>query len=975
MKNNIFLSLVSVICSVFLFQVNAQENVLSLTEFDNIIEQNFDGLGTGASNVDVLPGWHIFEGGSEQSSLSANNGSILSTGVFNYGNNSDRAIGGRATSNNATEFVWKFKNESGKPMRSFSVYYTGEQWYGALSGSQYLDFQFGYGTTASNLTYVGTNFSFENQKECNSIKFRGQTYCTTAKGALNGNDDENRQSLNIVFDLVGFEIPDGEYFSLKWTDVSNKNLLESHALALDDVGFIAFDDAATNWYALDDNIASRDSWTRYPNNMQSGLKPEEGDKSFLDENANFIIRDNLSYVGDFQLEGNNSKLVLESGAELTMTAKKNSDIKMKVVVKSGATLNSNLYQKNGNIDLSIDSCYDGSKVIFNSNSPNKGEFNLPGGSYYDLEIADSHGSAAKEFRSPETLEVRHQFTYSADESVFDAEQLKLKFTGATANFSMPNHTGENVFSEFTIASGTTLNLQSLMYTPENQNALILDAAVTFENNSDLALVEDNTLIFMSGSLQHDGNLDVNNNASLIINDGVSVSGTGKTTIIRNQAVSGSGITNHWSSPVANTFIGPNQTIAGDRTWLYLNGEDDNSDYVKMTSPIMLPKGRGCTAKGNLGSIFVANDPSDLNYGSFVYHADAEHDNDADDGEYYLVGNPYSSGLSAEAFLTENSENRGEILGTIYLFSQVNEFGNYSKSSDNMAVNLLGATDPGFTATGSSFEVGDFEGFSIASGQGFLVVDKTDNDDKIDIAFTPSMQLGLNNSFKSRSSSNIISRFWLLINDGKSYKTTLLGFADDATMAADNTYDAPLAVTASGLNIWTKIGNKAYEIQGIPPAEKATVRIPVGVNLSKSGIHEISTVRKSNAPAEAITLYDSELNTYHDISSSPYVFNSVKAGAINDRFILFLQGSGNPVGVEEGILSDENCNLVRQSNGGTFTVSENIQTIKMYDLSGKEFFSQNSVNSGDVLNAPKEGLYVIKIQKEDGSVCSQKQWVY
>jgi hypothetical protein len=960
---------------VFLFQANAQENVISLTEFDKIVEQNFDVLGTGSSNVDVLPGWYITEDGTELTSLSANNGSILSTGVFNYGNNADRAVGGRATSNSPTEFIWKFKNESGKPMRSFSVYYTGEQWYGALSGSQYLEFQFGYGSSANNLSYVGTNFDFANQKTCNTVSFFGQLYCSTPKGPLDGNDDDNRQALNIVFNLVGFEIPDGEYFSLKWTDTSNKNLLESHAMALDDVGFIAFDDSAVNWYAINDDLSNKDSWTRYPNNLESGLKPEEGDDSFVGDNSNFIIRENRSYIGDFQLNGENSKLVLESGADLTLTAKKQSNINLKVVVKGNAVLNSNLYQKQGSINLDIDSCYDGSKVVFNSNSPNKGEFNLPGGSYYDLEIADDHGSASKEFKSPETLEVRNQFTYSADESVFDSEQLKLKFTGINPSLSMPNHTGENVFSEFTIATGTILNLQSLMYTPENQNALILDAAVNFEENSALTLVEDNTLILMSGSFQHDGNLDVDNSASLIINDGVSVAGTGKTTIIRNQGVSGSGITNHWSSPVANTYIGPDQTIGGDRTWLYLNGEDDNSDYVKMTNPIMLPKGRGCTAKGNLGSIFVANNPSELNYGSFVYHADAEHDNDADDGEYYLVGNPYSSGLSAEAFLTENAENRGEILGTIYLFSQVNAFGSYSKSSDNMAVNLLGATDPGFTATGSSFEVGDFEGFSIASGQGFLVVDKTDNDDKIDIAFTPSMQLGLNNSFKSRSSSNIISRFWLLINDGTNYKTTLLGYANDATMAEDNAYDAPLAVTESGLNIWTNIGTKPYEIQGIPPTDKATVRIPVGVNLKKAGIHEISTVRKTNAPAEAITLYDSKLNTYHDISASPYIFNNVSAGQIDDRFILFMQGSGSPVGVEEGTLSENGCNVIRQKDSGTFTVSQDLKTLKMYDLSGKEFFSETTMSAGDSFETPKEGLYIVKVEKNDGSTCSQKEWVY
>lgn len=962
--------------TVFASSLSAQENVISLTEFDKIIEQNFDALGTGSSSTDVLPGWYISEGGTEQSSLASNNGSILSTGVFNYGNNSDRAIGGRATNNNESEFVWKFKNETGEPMRSFSVYYTGEQWYGGLSGDQFLEFEFGYGTSATNLTYVPTNFDFQNTQICNTIRFRGRLYCTTAKGVLNGNESDNRTSMNIVFNLSGFEIPDGEYFALKWKDDNSKNLLESHALALDDVGFIAFVDDAINWYAIDSDLDDENSWTRYPNNMLSGLKPEPGNKSFVDDNSNFIIRSDISYVGDFQLEGDNTRLILDEGAELTITAKKNSNIKANVVIKQDAILHSNIYQKNGKVDLAIDSCYDDSKVIFNSNSPNKGDVYLPKASYYDLEIADDHGSAAKEFFSPDVLEVRNEFTYSADESVFDVEQLKLKFTGAVTDFNMPNYSGENVFSEFIIGAGNTLNLKSLAYTPEHQNTLILDADITFENASNLDLAADHSLILMDGNLQHDGNLDLANDASLIINDGVGVSGTGKTTIIRNQSISGAEITNHWSSPVKNTKIGPGQTIAGNRTWLYLNGEDDNSDYVRMTSAIELPKGRGCTAKGNLGSTFVANLPTDLNYGSFTYHADAEHDSDSDEEEYYLVGNPYSSGLSAEAFLTENSENKGEILGTIYLFSQVNEFGSYSKSSDNMAVNLLGATDPGFTATGSSFDVGDFEGFSIASGQGFLVVDRTRNDDQIDIDFTPAMQLGLNNSFKSRSSSNILSRFWLLINDGKNYKTSLMGFATDATVGEDNTYDAPLAVTNKGLNIWSQIGNKAYEIQGLPPTDKATLRVPVGVNVTRAGIHEISTVRKSNAPSEPITLYDAELNTYHDISKSAYVFNAVGAGEIVDRFILFVQGSGSAVGVDETLVNETKlCLPYKQKESGSFTVSDNLKTLQILDLSGKEVYSSAALSEGTTVNTPNEGLYIIKVEKQDGSVCSVKHWLY
>lgn len=969
---------------VFLFlglisstQLFAQENVMQVREFGEVFEQNFDGLGTGATSTTLLPGWYVSKDGVVQSALPANNGGTNSAGTFNFGNSIDRAIGARATNGNSAKLEWKFKNTTGKPMKSFSVYYTGEQWYGGVSGNQFLNFEFGYGTTANNLQYIDTDFDFQNKKNCNIVSFLGTDYCTTAKGALNGNLAENRQEMNIVFNLVGFEIPDGEYFSLSWSDINSKSLVQSHALAIDDVGFIALDEEITDWYALDGNLNNASSWSRFPNGKASAMIPTASDQGFLDTDARFNINKNIEYVGDFKLEGNNTKLVLDKGSQLTITSKPNGDLNANVVVKENATLISNVYYKNkGDVQLAIDSCYDGSTVVFNSNSPNIGDIDIPKASYYNFEIRDSQGKKAKVFHSPEEITIRNNFSYTPDRNVFGSEELKVRFVGATVTLDMPNYNGEDVFEEFTIASGTQLVLNTLFNTPENSNALKLDAKVTLETASLLALEANQSLILNSGTFQHDGILEVKNDASLIFNDGVIPTGNGLTTIKRDQKIQSDGITNHWSSPVANATLGPNQTVAGSRSWIYLNGEDDNSDYVRFTTTFQMIKGRGVTSKGNLSSTFVANTASEINHGDFLYHADAEHDGDADEQEFYLIGNPYASGLSVEAFLEHNAEQTGEIFGTIYLFSQVNEFGSYSKTADNIAVNLLGSTDPGFTTTGGNFEIGDFDDFSIASGQGFLVVDKTRDDDQIDVLFKPNMQLGLNNNFKSTSrSANIIGRFWLLLNDGKNYKTSLIGFASDATVGVDDKYDAPLAITYEGLNVWTYIGGKPYEIQGLPPTEKASIRLPVGVNLAKSGVHEFSAVSKTANMTNPITLYDDELGRYHNISESPYVFNSPIRGEIKNRFYLFVQGSGNPVGVEESIANAENCKDLYTSQNGEIVLKTDVKSLEIVDLSGKTIESNSNVTSGFTYKTPDMGVHVVRILGNDGKVCVQKEWFY
>ena len=955
----------------------AQENVIQLSEFGEIIEQNFDGLGTGATSTALLPGWYITENGVAQSTLPANNGSSNSTGTFNFGNNSDRAIGARATSRNSAGFEWKIKNVSGKPMRSFSVYYSGEQWYGGQSGNQFINFEFGYGKSANNLAYIDVDFDFQNRKNCNVVYFLGSAYCSTAKGALNGNLNENRQDLNVVFNLNGFEIPDGEYFSFRWSDVNSKTLAQSHGMAIDDVGFIAFDNDITDWYALDGNLTNPNSWSRYPNGKASALTPTADDDGFVDADARFNITKDLEYVGDFKLSGINTSLVLGKGANLAITSKPNGELHTSVVVKENATLTSNIYyKKNGDVQLTIDSCYDGSTVIFNSNSPNKGDLDIPKASYYNLEIRDSHGKGAKTYHAKDELEVRNNFTYSPDRSLLHSDdELKIRFTGPVVTLDIPNYTGENVFEEFTVASGTQLVLNNLFNTPENANALKLDAKVTLESASLLGLEANQTLILNSGTFEHNGILEVKNDASLIFNDGVIPTGTGLTTIKRDQKLVGSGITNHWSSPVEHATLGPNQTVAGERSWIYLNGEDDNSDYVRFTTAFKMIKGRGVTSQGNLSSTFVANNPSEINHGDFLYHADAEHDGDADEQEFYLIGNPYASGLSVEAFLEENAERSGEIFGTIYLFSQVNEFGSYSKSADNIAVNLLGSTDPGFSTNGGKFEIGDFDDFSIASGQGFLVVDKTRDDDQIDVLFRPNMQLGLNDDFKSVSrSANITGRFWVMINDGKNYKTSLIGFASDATVGVDDKYDAPLAVTYEGLNVWTYIGGKPFEIQGLPPTEKASIRLPVGVNLAKAGVHEFSAVSKSENMSKPITLYDVELERYHNISESPYVFNSPVRGEIKNRFFLFVQGTGSAVGVEESIANSEACKALYTSQNGQIVLNTDAKSLEIVDLSGKVIESQTNVASGFTYKTPDAGVHVVRIQ-DNTNICVQKEWFY
>lgn len=957
--------------------LNAQNNVLSINKLDSVYKQDFDVLGAFESSTSVLKGWSVFVNGEEQTTLRPSNGSILQTGAFNFGDATanDRALGLRATSTAQGELVLILQNNTGADISKFALYYTGEQWYGGLSEEQSLDLEIGFGKSFNEIKYQNSNPDFENPQDCNSLKVSRLTVCISPKGQLNGNSSENRMFYNTQFDMGKDLIKNGEYISFKWTDDNNKTLLASHALALDEVGFVAFNDSADTWYTIGENLLDKNNWTRFPDETPSSVKPKDKKDGFDDKDANFVITKNVTYTGDFKLKKGETKLIVNPGISLTLGSLEKSKTEVDLVLLKNATFISQLYEAKGDVKLDIEKCSEGSNVIFDSNSPNVGKFKIPEANYFNLEIRDSHGGAAKEFSMKDQSIVRNKFVYSASSNVFknEKEALNIELTADSIPFEIPNYTGEFAFQQIKVANGSRLHFNKLKNTPIDANVLRLNADFTLGQASSLNLLANQSLIINSGSFKHDGILVLDNDASLIINDGVKVSGSGVTSINRQQKISGVNITNHWSSPTNNATIGLGGTISGNRHWVYRNGEDDNTDYVVLKQPTPIGKGRGYTAKGARPVTFIANDISELNIGSFTYDAAAEHDGDKDDDEYYLLGNPYSSGFSIPEFLKVNAEKNKEILGSVYLFSQINEFGQYSRVADNIAINLLGSTDPGLIIPDSIQEAMPFTDFSIASGQGFFVIDKTPDDDRISIEYSPKMQVGLNNNFKSAEPNTVLSRFWLLINDGTNYKTTLVGFATDATNAADDKYDAPIAVTEKTLNIWSYINNKMYEIQGLAPATVASIRVPLGININKAGQHEISAVKASNAMQ--ITLLDAQTGEFIDLRQGSHKFIANATGVINDRFFLFVRGSGQPVGINDEEVQEvlNTCdNFSTKKQLLTHLKNAEVKELNIYNTVGQSIYKTTAFNGDNNLNNfTNTGVHIVKILKTDGNVCVGK----
>jgi hypothetical protein len=985
-----YFNLVSLISlTLFTASIVKCQEALPISTLDSIYTEDFNTLtGSDNSDVTVLEGVKLLLKDIDQNVVAANPGTNDTSGIFIYGIEDEWAVGGRASSGNDIKLAWMLRNSTDANITEIGVYYTGEQWYGGNSETQTLDFKFGQGSDSSNITLEDYSLDFVNPRSCNTNIFGN---CTSARGELDGNAGANRSMYQAIITLADTLKP-GEYLEFSWEDVNNKTTAQSHGLAIDDLGVIFFNDSITNWYLVNSTteFSQPESWTRWPNLLTSTLQPDcEFPNDCFDSNANFIVNQvvtpfrDINLTGDnvqliaknaltitesVTITGSNSRIVVDENASLNVDQFGAAEFTTQLTLKEGAFME---YVSYGAKSFSFDSLYNESTVYFNSNSFFSGIQNVPSASYYNLHIGDEDGGRDKTIQLDGALTIRNSFTFDPDGDNV-TNNYPVTFTGNSGVISTPNYNASGIFEEIIIAGGANISFGTLLNDAQYQNFFVHDDKLTIAAGGTLSLSADQTLRLTSTSeFSHNGVLNVSTDASLIIADGKTVSGTGITNITRAQSATPStSVFNHWSSPVSSANIGSGEAVNGTSNYRYTNGEDDNSDYQRLYSSQSMLVGKGYSSLGNLTSTFIANGPSEINFGDITYTASEQEDGDSDDENYYLIGNPYASGLSAYDFINNNSS---EIRGTIYLFSQANSFGSYSRTADNIAVNLFGSSDLGPAATGNS-SVSDFSDFSIATGQGFFVIDASPETPGISVDFTESMQTGINNDFKSagNSRSEIKSRYWLTINNQTNYKSTLVGFASDATLGFDNLYDAPKVPSEVELDIWSYIKNNRYEIQGLPENILATQRIPLGVTVPSVGLFEMNIAAADGVDDDPIVLLDAKEGVYHDLKNGAYQFSSDEKGQILNRFFLVIQGQGNPVTVDDLNDKADNC-LPAVSEKVILQAFENeeINRVEVYTVLGQMQFGWNSGNFSASQLKQIDRASIFKIQMKSGRICTQK----
>ncbi|MCX6924991.1 MAG: Ig-like domain-containing protein [Verrucomicrobia bacterium] len=209
------------------------------------LAENFDGLGTNGTTLTPLLGWDAGQFNPVQAnqpgpgngiatvtdtSLVVDDGTIfLANATASIGNlgstgSADRALGAMPkTASGDLFYQLAIKNDSGSPLASFVLSFTGEQWVNANSPStptDYLTVWFSDSNPTNGYVSMGSGFTFTALK-------------SNATGAvLNGNDPANRTAISGIF-TPAVPIAPGNVFYIRWYD--RNDAAQDHVLAIDDL--------------------------------------------------------------------------------------------------------------------------------------------------------------------------------------------------------------------------------------------------------------------------------------------------------------------------------------------------------------------------------------------------------------------------------------------------------------------------------------------------------------------------------------------------------------------------------------------------------------------------------------------------------------------------------------------------------------------------------------------------------------------
>ena len=456
-----------------------------------------------------------------------------------------------------------------------------------------------------------------------------------------------------------------------------------------------------------------------------------------------------------------------------------------------------------------------------------------------------------------------------------------------------------------------------------------------------------------------GSLTFKNNASLVQINDVN-NNLGDITYERDTKVSRYDYT-YWSSPVKGwTLKKLSKNTLFDR---YFSYNPDKGWEVSMSGAATMEARHGYIVRGPQTYSTTEADDFTGKFTGIPNNGAFENDDLILKGNKdYLLGNPYPSAIDADQFLNANLDiysssdliKPAVLKGTLYFWTHNSppvadqETTTYKyTASDYASYNKTG----GVTTKSAATTGGNPPSGKIAAGQGFFAP-TSENGGKI--VFNNSMRLlndeVLDNSqfFKQATTSKSTdgiekNRVWLnLTNEEGAFKQTLIGYVTGATNDYEGSFDGVSYDGNQYVDFYSINQELNLSIQGraLPFQQKDSVAL--GYKTAIASNFKISIDHVDGAmTSQKVFLEDKTTQVLHDLKE-PYTFTTEK-GIFNNRFVLRYEDKNaviediGDVAVEGVLISSKNKIITIN------TTDEIINTIHVYDFSGRSIYSDTEVN--------------------------------
>ena len=448
-----------------------------------------------------------------------------------------------------------------------------------------------------------------------------------------------------------------------------------------------------------------------------------------------------------------------------------------------------------------------------------------------------------------------------------------------------------------------------------------------------------------------------------------VPNTGLTTVEKNSSLLWRQDYTLWSSPVSGQNLrGFSPETVYNRFYSYNTEAGANGDYFQEISTTadmntkLFDQGKGYLIRmpnnwvevttGNPAEPFLGKFKGVLNNGTISAPLSG-----ANTG-MNLVGNPYPSGISIEAFFAVNSPN---IQPLLYFWNKPGSAAQGNTGSGYLAYNFMGSNESAEPIV------------RIEKGQGFFVV--AANGEPEDLIYSNFMRIPNDAIYATKSAASTMEmhRYWLrLSNATNPVGSTLIGYATGATQGVDNGFDA-VYFNDSQLALTSLINNVEYSIQGRGLPFVDTDVVSLGFKSDVAGSYTISLSNFDGLFAENqdIFLKDNATNTLQNLKVGAYTFTT-QTGVFNDRFEVQYTSTlatANPTFDANAILVAVKNQQIT-INAGAVTMSK----IELIDVSGRVIYTSDEINATvatiDNVTASNQML-IVRITTAENAVVNQK----